>query len=116
MAFVIHVGDELVEGLTALQAFVPLAFHSDSDSLSLRRGVHEDLVLDAMPLQWRISKTASDTDLRGDGVFSRDEKIIVFLTGGKGVPPFKVQKIGQANTVTKPDFSVPVTGGLYGYC
>lgn len=49
-------------------------------------------------------------------VFSRDEKIIVFLAGGEGVPAFKVQEIGQANTVTKPDFSVPVTGGLYGYC
>jgi hypothetical protein len=109
-------GDELLEGLTALQAFVPLAFHPDSDSLSLRRGVHEDLVLDAMPLQRRIGKAASDTDGRSDRVLSRDEQIIGFLAGGKGIPAFQVQQVGQATNVAKPDFSVPVTGGLDGYC
>ena len=29
---------------------------------------------------------------------------------------FKVQEISQEHTVTKSDFSVPVLGGLHGYC
>ena len=28
----------------------------------------------------------------------------------------KVQQVGQVNTVTKSDFTVPVMEGLYGYC
>ena len=46
---------------------------------------------------------------------SRDKQIDVASADGKGVPPFKVQQVGQVNTVTKSDFTVPVIEGLYGY-
>ena len=60
--------------------------------------------------------SAPDTDGWGDGVLSRDKQINVAFADGKGVPPFKVQQVGQDNTVTKSDFTVPVIEGLYGYC
>lgn len=70
----------------------------------------------AVTLQGRVSNSAPDTDGWGGCVFSRDKQINVAFADGKGVPPFKVQEISQEHTVTKSDFSVPVTGGLYGYC
>ena len=91
MAFLVHVADGLVEGLAALQAFVPLAFDHDSDSLALHGSVHEPLFLEAVTLQGRVNNSAPDTDGWGDGVLSRDKQINVAFADGKGVPPFKVQ-------------------------
>ena len=84
--------------------------------LALHGSVHEPLFLKAVTLQGRVHNSTPDTDGRGDGVLSRDKQINVAFADGKGVPPFKVQKIGQVNKVSKSDLSVLVTGGLYGYC
>ena len=116
VAFLIHVADGLMEGLAAFQAFVPLAFDHDSDSLALHGSVHEPLFLEAVTLQGRVNNSAPDTDCGGNAVLSRAKQINVAFTDGNGVPPFKVQKIGQVNTVTTSDFTVPVMEGLYGYC
>lgn len=64
----------------------------------------------------RVNNSAPDTDGGRNGVLSRDKQINVAFADGKGVPPFKVQKIGQVNKVAKSDSSVPVMEGLYEYC
>ena len=95
--------------LDANGCLVPLGLSLHTES------VHEPLFLEAVTLQGRVNNSAPDTDGWGDGVLSRDKQINVAFADGKGVPPFKVQKIGQDNKVTKSDFTVPVLQGLYGY-
>ena len=82
---------------------LPLAFDHDSDSLALHGRVHEPLFLEAVTLQGRVNNSAPDTNGWGNGVLSRDKQINVAFADGKGVPPFKVQEVGQVNTVTKSD-------------
>lgn len=111
-----QIGERLEERLLALQTLVPLALHHDPGTFSVDGRVHEGLPLDSVALQCRVHNATPDADGGSVVVLGWNHDVVVVLLAGQSFPAVQSKQVWQENTVAKPDFTVPVVEGLYGYC